>query len=629
MITYRSGGIHFFTNTVKIHGSVFPKAMLFSIPASAATALFVLSIHEWNYLKHFAKEDSVMTNNAIWGGFTFLVGFLAVFRTSQAYSRFWEGCTSTHKMGAEWFDCCSSLMAFCKHSKAPQSTILEFQNTLVRLFSMLHAAALGEIEDNGGPDTHFSDVEAFKMELIDADSLSPQALKAVRNSNAKVELIFQWIQQLIVENIHTEVLNIPPPILSRSFQEIANGMVYFHDAMKISNVPFPFPYAQTCDCLLLLHLCVVPFIVSQWVTKAWWAALFSFIQVFTLWTLNLIAVELENPFGTDANDVDGGEMQLEMNNHLRLLLHIDTLQTPGLCSGFERKKDMNDYTRDLHKITTFEEMWLGMSDTADTGVARRYSMYKPLRRQTDKIKRRSANAPHGSVSLSVGAEPNQSQSRGSRHHVGTSRGTASVSRPSADFGVTVWGSIEPSTTGHLSTMPARSASVMCRESETLLDGEPPTREATGSHSAPKVISSIAPAGATSRGKGVEVLHDENLWVPLHEGKFIAGYNREAAASCSATVTSPQGVNTSPRPPCTALDGSYTTPDLRPVSLFGELTAGGGTGSTSAAMSTTDSLGAPLDVDRPGPDPAALAASFAIAQTLLVDESIDQNKRPSH
>merc|ERR1719291_536486 len=117
------------------------------------------------------------------------------------------------------------------------------------------------------------------MELIDADALSPQALKAVRDSNAKVELIFQWIQQLIVENISTGVLSIPPPILSRSFQEIANGMVAFHDAMKISYVPFPFPYAQTCDCLLVFHWLVVPFVTSQWVSNWFWAGLFVFIQV--------------------------------------------------------------------------------------------------------------------------------------------------------------------------------------------------------------------------------------------------------------------------------------------------------------------------------------------------------------
>merc|ERR1719208_407466 len=92
------------------------------------------------------------------------------------------------------------------------------------------------------------------------------SLEAIQLCNSKVELIYQWIQQLIVENIGAGVLSIPPPILSRSFQEIANGMAAFHEAVKISSIPFPFPYAQCCDCLLILHWLVSPFICTPWDT---------------------------------------------------------------------------------------------------------------------------------------------------------------------------------------------------------------------------------------------------------------------------------------------------------------------------------------------------------------------------
>jgi hypothetical protein len=242
-------------------------------------------------------------------------------------------------MGAEWFDACSALMAFCKHSEADPVLIMAFQNCLIRLFSMLHAAALGDIEDVGEGE-NYDEVVGFSLDLIDAESIDEESLRAVQESNAKVELIFQWIQQLVVTNIKNGVLSIPPPILSRSFQEIATGMVHFHEAMKISNVPFPFPYAQTCDCLLCLHWLMVPFIVCQWVTKPWWAGLFCFIQVFTLWTLNLIAVELENPFGTDANDIDGTSMQETMNNSLRVLLSIESLPIPYVVLNGCTQRDL-------------------------------------------------------------------------------------------------------------------------------------------------------------------------------------------------------------------------------------------------------------------------------------------------
>merc|ERR1712060_363633 len=78
--------------------------------------------------------------------------------------------------------------------------------------------------------------------------------------------------------------------------------------------------AQTCDAILLFHWLLAPSIVSQWIAEPWWAALFGFLNVFTLWALNLIAVELENPFGTDPNDIDAHTMQQVMNHHLRLLV---------------------------------------------------------------------------------------------------------------------------------------------------------------------------------------------------------------------------------------------------------------------------------------------------------------------
>lgn len=305
------------------------------------------------YLSILDKEDSILRESQAWSGFAFLVGFLIVFRTSQAYNRFWDGCTATHQMRAEWFDACAALVSFCQHSSVDKDIIEDFKQTLIRLFSMLHAAALAELEEKN-PDTSDPVCAAFEFDLIDAEAIDETSLKAIKESDAKVELIFAWIQLLIVENINTGVLSIAPPILSRAFQEIANGMVAFHDAIKIAYIPFPFPYAQTCDCLLVLHWLVIPLVTTQWVTYPHWAAIFVFIQVFILWSLNFIAVEIENPFGRDMNDIDANHMQEEMNKHLILLLKSDTLRIPHLA----------DRTRvDTRRTKSFIKVWseLGVS----------------------------------------------------------------------------------------------------------------------------------------------------------------------------------------------------------------------------------------------------------------------------
>ena len=163
-----------------------------------------------------------------------------VFRTSQAYNRFWEGSTSTHVMRAEWFDACAGICAFCKHSSADKTVVLRFQHMLIRLFSMMHAQALAEIEDTDMNDV--VDVRAFQYQLIDVEGIDEDSLAAIRDSDTRCELIYQWIQQIVVENISTGVLSIPPPILSRCFQQLSNGMNAFHAAGQLSQVLFPFPY---------------------------------------------------------------------------------------------------------------------------------------------------------------------------------------------------------------------------------------------------------------------------------------------------------------------------------------------------------------------------------------------------
>merc|ERR1712003_404070 len=104
----------------------------------------------------------------------------------------------------------------------------------------------------------------------------------------------------MVENIQTKVLNVPPPVLSRSFQQLANGLVKFHDGLMVASIPLPFPYAQTCDWLLLVHLIVTPLITAQWVSGPFWSFFFTFVQVLVFWSLIIVAMEIENPFGTDA-----------------------------------------------------------------------------------------------------------------------------------------------------------------------------------------------------------------------------------------------------------------------------------------------------------------------------------------
>mmetsp|Transcript_46587 Transcript_46587/g.85422 ORF Transcript_46587/g.85422 Transcript_46587/m.85422 type:complete len:520 (+) Transcript_46587:70-1629(+) len=425
MIFYSNGGpITFVGNLFQRRGSVFPQAFGIAAPIAALSGLlrwlFETKNIQFHSLYHRDMTLPLMNESAVWGGFTFLVGFLIVFRTSIAYSRFWDGMTSTHKMRAEWFDACSSVCAFCKHSEASREKIEDFQTLLVNLFSLLHAVSMAEIEDSNSDD--HSNIQGFDVTLLSDNFIDDQSLLAIRDSWAKPELVFQWIQQVIVENIRTGVLSIPPPILSRAFNELANGMVEFHEALKVSSIPFPFPYAQTCDFLLVAHGFMTPLIISQWVNDMWWAMVLSFLQLFIMWSLRCIAVELENPFGTDANDLDQHLMQEEMNAHLEILLSPGAKRTPTLqkCPPYPTS-DPHDGCCNLNSAWLRIEQRAVLEDAG--GGSKRLSSEVDLGV--------TASMKSGSVTISEGSRKSEGTARSVRATVRANTTAKSKSKKSA------------------------------------------------------------------------------------------------------------------------------------------------------------------------------------------------------
>ena len=53
----------------------------------------------------------------------------------------------------------------------------------------------------------------------------------------------------------------PPPIVSRIFQELSNGLLGFENAYKVARTPFPFPYAQIVQVLTSLT-CLLALLVA-------------------------------------------------------------------------------------------------------------------------------------------------------------------------------------------------------------------------------------------------------------------------------------------------------------------------------------------------------------------------------
>jgi len=319
----------------KARGSLIPRALLIALPAALIAAIIRIFLNLRGEEGGFEFLED-MRMSGVWGAMTGVMGLVLAFRTSQALSRYWEGCTLLHQMRAEWLDATSNLIAFSSTSRVThEAEVWNFWHTLVRLVSLLHGFALFEIKEFGHNNKHFP--------VIDIEGLDDESLEYLQKCSIceapRVEIVLHWIQQLIVANINNGVISAPPPIVSRVFQELGGGMVHLRNAKKLTEMQFPFPYAQFVTVILLVYTCLTPLIVASVVQNPFLVSAMSMVPLFAFWCINLIAGEVENPFGDDVNDLPLQSFQVGMNDSLVTFLEQCVHRAPGLSSHCVRSID--------------------------------------------------------------------------------------------------------------------------------------------------------------------------------------------------------------------------------------------------------------------------------------------------
>lgn len=333
----------------RLRGSVFPFACLVAFPCTlAATLLKSFGTYHDLDLSDFAllAEGS----SGAWSGFNFLVGFVIVFRTSQAYTRFWNALSDTHQMMAAWLEAASSIVAFSRSSPSDPLLVENWLHTVIRLFSLLSASALQELTDVAYHHT-------WGLPTLDASAIDPQSINTLDASSCRVDLLYHWIQQFVCDGIQLGILTTPPPLLNRTFFELAKGMDKYQDAMKHSKIAFPFPYAQTTLMLLIFHWILTPLVMVQWTNTVLGSAVFTFVQVFTLWCLNATAVGFERPFGGDENDIDHIELQMTMNKSLINLMEPRSRRLPFIPASTFLDIDVLRKRDTIHSAALHQEGW--------------------------------------------------------------------------------------------------------------------------------------------------------------------------------------------------------------------------------------------------------------------------------
>jgi len=236
--------------------------------------------------------DSPIKNISVMHGMLgFVISLLLAYRTNTAYDRWWEG----RKM---W----GSLVNSSRNLALKLAVILIEENDRVYFKKMIpgYASILHK---------HLNDSEIAKQLFDDVD-LEIDNHKHKPNQIAK--MLFQKVNNLYVSKKITGEQLI---ILNNELQSLTD---ICGACERIKNTPIPYSYSAFIKKFIFIYVLTLPFayvfILGYYVIPV---VVFIF---YVLASLELIAEEIEDPFGGDANDLPTKKIASNIKKHIEELL---------------------------------------------------------------------------------------------------------------------------------------------------------------------------------------------------------------------------------------------------------------------------------------------------------------------
>jgi putative membrane protein len=237
-------------------------------------------------------ENSYVKNITIMHGMLgFVISLLLVFRTNTAYDRWWEG----RKL---W----GSLVNNSRNFAIKLSAILDDQSDKVFFRKIIPSYANVLYKHLKNEDTAKQLFEDLDLE-IDHHKHKP---------NQVAKLMFQKINELYVaKKISGDQLIILNAEI-QSFTEVCGA------CERIKNTPIPYSYSAFIKKFIFFYVMTLPFGYSF--SLGYYVAPVVVFIFYVLASLELIAEEIEDPFGGDVNDLPTKKISENIKKHVEEIL---------------------------------------------------------------------------------------------------------------------------------------------------------------------------------------------------------------------------------------------------------------------------------------------------------------------
>ena len=289
---------HWFRTLFQIRGSVIP-SVLHRTFVCAGFGLLISILYALGVSVSVSILGSIVPS--------IVLGLLLVFRTNTAYERFWEG----RKL---W------------------GTLVNTNRNLAR--QMWVAIQETEERDCQAKVQHLRLLVAFAMatklhlrgeplgEDFAALVTTQQYHELQQMNHPPLEVAF-WIADYLQSSFNAGKLNAYQ--LSAMLTQVDNLVDALGGCERILKTPIPLAYAIHLKQLLLLYCLALPFQMVS--ALQWWTALVVGLISFAVFGIEEIGIEIENPFGHDANDLPLDEICETMHHNIEDLITL----TPQNC----------------------------------------------------------------------------------------------------------------------------------------------------------------------------------------------------------------------------------------------------------------------------------------------------------
>jgi putative membrane protein len=256
------------------------------------TTVCVYVMVDWLQL-HEADFQPTIAMHSLMG---IVLGLFLVFRTNTAYDRWWEG-------RRHWGGLVNSARNFALKLNAYISRENQVEREWFSKMIPNFAFAMKEHLRSG--------VQFEELEPIDDDFI--EMLKKYRHRPNK-------LSSMMYERVNT--LYVKKQLTGEQFFNLDKELKDFIDLIgaceRIKNTPIPYSYMMYVKKFIVLYIATLPF---GFVTASGYITIpIVLIVTFILMSVELIAEEIEDPFGRDLNDLPMNELAVKIRGDVQEIL---------------------------------------------------------------------------------------------------------------------------------------------------------------------------------------------------------------------------------------------------------------------------------------------------------------------